>query len=355
MLDSPDGMFLPSSLWPAAYRSITNEPWPPVSRKRADAFVQACVANGLLSLLFEAEVPDCVRAALADVRAMERANVRRTRLLLDAFGKLAAILGDEPFVVLKGLDFAFRIYRAPHLRQMADIDILVPRSRSGAVATRLREAGIRQSFPAGAATRLASHHETVFELDGVTVEPHHGFIQRQRHNIDYDAVWQRRLPFQVEGIATFRLCDEDAILYAALTLATNAFDLPAIRYLDLCLLLDRYHGDLLLLASRARQWRIERAYFAALDRTATVFPEILHRIRLDDLLTPGTRRFLRKRVLPTPIPRLRASRTQQLWRKYQLMDGNRERFGFLIYHVFAAIGGNVTRLTRRGIGAVDRT
>lgn len=319
--------------------------WPPESAEEAEHFVDAALHHGLIELLAEeAAMPEAVHAAVRRFAALRQAYRLRTQIVLRTLQRLMDILESEPVILLKGCDYIFRLYSAPHLRQMADIDFLVPRTRYEAVIERLRRAGLQQNFPAGAASRLASHHESVFHMERVTIEPHHSFIQRPRHAVDYDAIWERRVPMRGGDVAAFRLSDEDAILYAALSLAIKQFNVPLIRYLDLYLLFEKYEGALDPLVGRAHQWRIERAFFCALHQTRLIFPEMAPRLEPAEsrLLTAEEREFLRRRVLPKETLG-QNTRAQQLWRKFHLMDGYGERLSFLAYHVYATLAGNLRR------------
>ena len=253
----------------------------------------------------------------------------RTDILLRALQTVGELLDGEEFVLLKGCDYIFRLYETPYLRQMADVDILVPPSRMEVVHERFRAAGMQQQFPSGGVDRLESHHETVFKLGDVTIEVHRSFIQRARNRIDYDAVWSRR----VSAAHGLRLSDEDALLYHALGLAIKEFNVPLVRYFDLYLMAGDVTEEV---AARAREWRIERAFYASLRQLKTVFPE-LH-IETSMLLTKKQRDFIDTRVVASPFRRRGPQkRREQLWRKWHLMDGYRERIGFLAYHAAAKV------------------
>jgi hypothetical protein len=145
-------------------------------------------------------------------------------------------------------------------------------------------------------------------------------------------------------MSAYRLSDDDALLYHALGLAIKEFNVPLIRYLDLYLLVDRHEGDKRVLAERARAWRIERALFASIRQLTMVFPEIAPKIEPlpDTLLSPRVKAILDTRVIRSPLrPRTAPKRREQLWRKWQLMDGYRERLGFLIYHAWSLAAGRV--------------
>lgn len=337
-------MQVPSSLWrTVAVRACGDGSWPPRDATQAAAFIGECIHEGLLALAFADEsLPDSVRCALSDVTAMNQLNRVRTGIFLRTMSRLAEILKDEDYILLKGSDYAFRLYESPYLRQMADIDILVPRERREQVHRRLVSAGVEQSFPSGAVSYVESHHETVFSLGDVTIEVHHSFVQRSRHRIDYDGIWARR----VRTDHGWRLEDGDALLYHALGLAVKEYYVPLARYLDLYLLCERYEGPFETLIRRARDWRMERALYASMRQLISVIPEAAPRLQphVSKLLSSRTRRLIDRHVLPSATSkRVRANRTKQLWRKWNLMDGYRWRIAFLTEHMVSVVAGTAIR------------
>lgn len=83
---------------------------------------------------------------------------------------------------------------------MKDIDLLVPAERWDAICRCLELRGARPCFPGGAVTRVATHHERSFLIENILVEVHQAFIQRQRHQIDYAGILQRRVPFEAAAV-----------------------------------------------------------------------------------------------------------------------------------------------------------
>jgi len=138
--------------------------------------------EGLLPLLFESEegLPEGLRILLPSFRAMQRAQGARMATICRVFRNVVTLLEGEELIAIKGLDYGHRLYARPELRPMVDIDLLVQRERIDDVAARFRGAGFEQLFPAGAIARHAAYHERVFHIDGITVEPHHSFLQRTR-------------------------------------------------------------------------------------------------------------------------------------------------------------------------------
>jgi hypothetical protein len=340
---------LPASLWPLVHRAAAAEGWPPSSAAAADLLVAQAARQGLLPLLFDAHdgLPAVVRQGLQRQRVWQRVHSARTGRLQDTIGRLCRVLADEPLVLLKGADYMRRLYPRPELRPMDDVDLLVPRARIDEVCRRLEAAGLRPEFPAGPLSRLPSYHERVFDWDGVTVEVHHSFIQRARHRIDYDAVWERRAPLRGDGGDAARLSDADALAYHALALSIDAFAVPLVRYVDLWLMVSAAPDSLVPAAERAREWQAVHAFYGAFRQAFRFFPELRTAERaavVDGLLRRPARVFVDRFVLPRPREhgREKVGRGLRLWRKFWLMDNLRRRAGLALYHVYAVAAARRT-------------
>jgi len=329
---------VPASLWPALHAQATGESWPPSSEPAAERLIARATREALLPLLFaEPDLPAVVRRALERHRAWERIHARRTEALLAALRRIGEALGDEPFVVLKGADYAHRLYPRPSLRPMQDLDLLVVRERMAEVARRLTAAGLRPT-PTGTVTELASHHEKLFRLGDVSVDVHHSFLQRPRNRVDYVALWARRVELAAPGVAAWRLADVDALLYHAVSMAADEFYVPLLRYVDLWRMLAVSPGLADEAVARAREWGVARALYGTLRLLAWLCPEAAAlgaETAAARLLGQPARRFLDRRVLPEvreygdgPRP----GRAVQLWRKFWLIDGLGRRVAFALYH-----------------------
>jgi hypothetical protein len=337
---------LPTSLWRHVHRAAGGAAWPPAAAAEADAFFEAAAREGVLGLALEAEdLPPVVREARSRHGAWPALLARRASILGDALGRLREVLGDEPVVLLKGADYAGRLYPRPHLRPMQDLDLLVPAGRVGEVDRRLRAGGARPRAARSAAARLPTHYERGYTLGEVIVEVHVRFLPRARERVDYAAVWARRV--SAGAPATFRLDDVDALAYHALSLAKDELTAPLIRWVDFWLLLRAQPPPLAAAAARAGEWGTRRALYGALRRGAQLFPELeggeLAAVR-DGLLAPTARRFLDRYVVPPVADQGRAgavTRARQLWRKLWLMDDARLRLAFGLSHGVATLRGRV--------------
>lgn len=297
-------------------------------------------------LFAESALPQNVRNAMTAMSAMMRASAARTRIVLDAFATLPGLLADVPFIVLKGCDFATRLYPSPELRPMADIDVLVRESDFERACALLKARGAVRQRPATAVARSRSHHEAAFSVGNVTLEPHQRFAQRWRHRIDYDALWRRAEPFRFRDVDALRLSDADAFVYETLSISLKYFESPLIRFVDLWLMLQKKEELLEQGAEVAREWRARHVYYSVLRYGGAIFPEFrgerFDRV-LRALLPRNRRDFLDRRVIPPPsrgekhAPR----RGAQLWQKFWLLDDMRSRLGLAASHAAGTISGSL--------------
>ena len=329
---------LPPSLWEVVALRATGARWPPETQSRAELVARACLDEGLLPLLqAESALPPLVRD-VARRAAASRLHVDREHALRRGLRRALELIGSE-VVVLKGSDLAHRLYVDPALRPMSDVDLLVPLARAAEVRADLEHAGAVPIFRSPA-TRVPSHHEIAFDFDGILLEMHHGFVQRARHRIDYEAIWSARVSVDVLGIRTARLCDADVVHYLLLTIAKDSLAPRLLRFVDLWLVLRAAPQALEGALDRAHRWSTARAAYAALAEAGRILPELdseSHRRARESLLPASERRWIDRYVLPrAPVEPTRAV---QLWRKLWLLDDTRRRTSFLIYHAGAVARG----------------
>lgn len=338
---------LPANLWETVAANA-RLPWPPRDAADAAAFVDACGHEALLPIAFDAP-PDS--AAVADVlrarRALSFAFDRRVAILERTIGELPELIGEE-FAVMKGVDYAFRLYDSPRLRPMADIDVVVPRHRVAAVVARLSARGFPRTF-----RRLFQlnprNPDLSFNLGAISLEVHQSITHRSRLRLDEAGLWQRRVPCTIAGVELTRLSDVDAFLVSIINVAKEDLAASLIRYLDMWLMLRRDRGLVHAARERAAEWRMRNAFDLAVATLAAIFPD------LDLPIAP--RRLLYRLVDPAAAAvnrdRRRLSRAALLWRKHWLIDAADLRAAFLAEMAAAGAYGITHRraLTRSRVAA----
>ena len=267
-----------------------------------------------------------LRAAMLSGAVIEqcRATLRtrllaRTGICLMLRGQLAA-LGEVlrgrsvPHTVLKGVEFADRLYPEPVLRTFTDIDLLVPRHALAAAEDALREAGYSQKDEAP-----GPHHGRHAQRNwkragpGGTVELHWDLVNspslRQRASVTWD---------RLERDGAGRLLPESLLLIASVHGATgHRFD----RLLLLCDVCQSARGaagqiDPARMIRLARACGAELAVAAALTLAGKAFREPA----CDDLLNAMSlsvgARFGRHLLTPEAV----------LWRRSPFDTARRQIF-----------------------------
>lgn len=338
---------IPVQVW-RAVESLHGRSWPPES-DAVDAFIAAAAGESLLPLLYEepSALPPIVASGLMRHRALLRLYQARARTLRATARSLCTWLADVPFIVLKGADYADRLYARPELRPMLDVDLLVPPKAIGEVDAILRRNGFHFVQSGGAVTLLRSYNERSYLGPETGVDLHHSFIQRVRHSVDYEAIWRERESYALDGLASYRLAPLHAFAYHALSMAKDEFTSPLIRYVDFYLMIQRCPALVRQVIPLARRWQIVRAVYGAMRQTSRLFGDLGLESAMAELLPRRTRTFLDRAILPdihTVPPR--RSRASQLRAKFFLLDSISRRAKFGLYHAYALMAGRLAARRR---------
>ena len=339
---------VPATFWSVVYRLAGGDTWPPPNDTEAQKLIDRVINEDLFSLLVADDaLPPSISRAMESHRAIDRLNRVRSQVLDATLRTVVDVVGGE-IIVLKGSDYAYRLYPAPHLRPRQDIDILVKRERAAEAIDRLKKAGYRPFFAGGPASRVAGYQETVFVVGSGTVDVHHSFVQRTRNRVDYRGVWDRARPWEGGDARLLRLDDIDALLYHSINMCNDHFENALFRFLDLWLMLRDRPEILLPAVERAKQWAIARALYGALRQAVRIIPELQTSAMeesMASLLPRRTRDFLDNHVLPDPWRmRRRYKRPAKLWRKFALIDDSRHRVAFVLYQIYALVAGKLVEL-----------
>lgn len=254
-------------------------------------------------------------------RALDFANRRRTETIAVRLRTLPDLLGDE-FILMKGSDYAYRLYPAPELRPSGDIDVLVRHERIDAIGTRLEQRGFNRVY-SGYRTFTPRWPDRKFDLGDVSLEIHHSIVNRSRAAIDYESLWHNRVPSPFGH----RFSDVDAFLVSVLNIVKDDMAVPLLRYLDLWLMLRDDPSLIEQAAELARRWRILNSFQTTMRALAATFP---------DLALPHD---------PLHVERLRThlSLLARFWRKLWLIDGWDQR----VAYAADMVGGNVYGFMRQ--------
>lgn len=191
--------------------------WGALARLGAWHQVPGLLLRGLLSV----PLPPAAGGALAHLRQKRDGAVRLSLRQLAALGRSADCLAqhDVPYLVLKGLPLAQRLYGDAFARDALDIDLLVPPEAAATARSALIEAGfdLRLGFPETPARRRwhgrVEKAET-FRGHGVTIELHQRLLANP-HYIDarFERLFRDRSSVRI-GTATYpTLGLDDDLLY----------------------------------------------------------------------------------------------------------------------------------------------
>jgi hypothetical protein len=216
---------------------------------------ELAVAHGVASLCHEAllglapEHPLRVQGTAVFRRERHLTAYRNARMagdlvcILDALGSR----GIRP-ILLKGAALALTAYPDPSLRPMGDLDLLV---RGGEIAA-AQDALIALGYePSGeAATRWDEENLQAHLVDLVApgrgpVEIHFRLFPKVRPLFPGEEdVWDRAVPFPVEGRAALRLAPEDELLYLCGHLRKHSPDeYRLLWFCDIALAFGRLTGE----------------------------------------------------------------------------------------------------------------
>ncbi len=221
-------------------------------------------------------VPDTTMQALQDFYFKNAArNLRLCNELKHIVETLSAD-GVSPagetisVIVLKGLHLATQVYDNIALRQMGDLDLLVPEEHLGRTADALVASGYGPAKPYSIDVDVAvSRHLTAFIKSEIgEVEVHWTLTEpNQPYTIAVDALWARAIPLQIAGVDVLGLGLDDLLLHLCLhTSYQHQFAFGLRPSCDIAYLIQR-HGaalDWRAVQQRAETWGWERGVYLAL-------------------------------------------------------------------------------------------
>jgi len=221
---------------PLAYRRLADGPW-------------------------GAMMPAATRERL---RSIHVRNAFRNAILLRETAQAVEALASAgvPTMLLKGVHLAGFVYDEPALRSMADIDVMVPRSKLEVAERVFLDQGYGPLPRPDLAAHCAwSNHLPRLEKPDAEVLEVHFSIERPTapFDIDIDALWARARAVRVGGLQAWALCDEDLLLHLCLHASYHhRFDRYALKgLLDVSTLIGRCAATLDWddVAATANAWR----------------------------------------------------------------------------------------------------
>jgi Uncharacterised nucleotidyltransferase len=280
-----------------------------------DATMLAVARHHRLAPLLSLVCAQTLPGPLADAFRHDRVLTAARNMILGRVAEecvRALTEAEVPAIVLKGLDYEARLYRAAGVRPTADVDLLVPageRRRAFLVLDRL---GFE---PRACAPGFddPDYHEVAWTRSGVEVDLHIALAPFARGRIDYAAIWSDARKFRLGDTDALSLSDVHASIFHALHMGIDHFAVPAIYLVDLARLLAD-PATLLGAEATARTWQCHGPFVTALALTQALLPRSMPAPGSESL-PPWTRRVVVSYgALATP------PRAEQLLRKFAHFD-----------------------------------
>ncbi len=199
--------------------------------------------------------------------AMEEWYRERTMRNLFLFSELRLLVNtlgaaDIPLMVLKGMHLAADVYSEVGLREMDDIDVLVPRNKLQETADIMLELGFVSKEPIDIPRWSAVEHHLprMFSPRNTVVEVHWNITwpQDQYSLADLDGLWDRAQTLDIANVAVQGLSPEDLLLHLCVHAAYQHMFYTGLRpACDIAAVVKAY-GDKLdwaELVSRTHQWQ----------------------------------------------------------------------------------------------------
>lgn len=261
-------------------------------------------------------IPSDVRAALQQGYL---ANAARNLFVQATLRRVLGALGEAGTTVmtLKGAALVETVYADAALREMLDIDLLVPAAALGDANAALTAIGFGPVDPPavtdpGGAPRADHHHDPALVTDEriVAVELHHHVaMASERARFDVAGLWERARP-SVVGADHLLPSAEDLLLHVCLHFTRNRLGGSADRrgtggalaqLADIAAIVTREPVDFAALAIHAHEYRLATrvflALFAAREIGVSIPPSALDALRPSGFDPQLGRRLVELRVL----------------------------------------------------------
>ena len=281
----------PSRVRRADLEQLSSSDWEALLEQAAIQRVRPLLCHRLREQGLDTSAPATVWRQLRDLYLRHSA---RNLTLEHALREIVDALGHDeiPVIVLKGLYLADIIYGNIALREMNDIDLLIPRNNVAQAAETMMALGYRSAreFSVDLDVDLvtAKHLPRFVRPKGVVVELHWNLTVPGRHySINATEMWQRSIPATIAGLEVLGLSAEDLLLHLCLhTSYQHQFGFGLRPFCDIAETIQHY-GDELdwhIVCRRARQWGWRRGTHLALRLAsellgAAVPEEIVHDLR----------------------------------------------------------------------------
>jgi len=278
-------------------------------------------------------------AILERLRPAYREAALRNAVLVRQTSQVASWLTARgiPVMLLKGMHLAQFVYAEPALRNMADVDVLVPREHLAETERIFVDHGYGPlPRPDLDEFCLWSNHLAKLTKPGAPVFEVHWHIERPTSSfqIDLDGLWARSREATLEGVPVRLLAVEDLLLHLVLHGSYHhRFDRSALKGLaDIDAVVVRYRDEIdwNALAQRAAEWGAAGFLYTTLQLTVDILGtpipaaalRAIPRDRSDEELVEVARRYILLPGQELPKAYVKLAQSRNLRERLQLLVRN---------------------------------
>jgi hypothetical protein len=255
-----------------------------LSAAEGEALVAKAIDQKVVGLVYQSlqslpagTVPEAVltplRAASQQAARFNLALVKELKTILAALNNAAI-----PVIVLKGAYLAQAVYPQLHLRQMRDIDLLVPQERVLEAYAIIEDLGYGSLYGTITLGPLEEgHHLTPLrKAPGLPLVELHWTLCNadEAGNFNLAELWQRARPITLAGEPALALAPEDLILHLCHHAAYHhQFDMGLRGLIDITRVVERFGTQLNwgALQRTAEAWGWQRGVYLTLALTQALF------------------------------------------------------------------------------------
>lgn len=256
----------PTRIDAARLKMLGDEEWKGLVEQARGQGVGPLLYHRIMTADLKEVVPPKV---LTGLKRIYIANAGRTLLLQKGLRDIIQALHAWriPVIVLKGSHLAHTAYENPALRQMVDIDLLVPQERMQQGAETLVQLGYRPSAPFSvkAALAVTKHLPRFVKPGSIGVEIHGHLINPgSARCIDHDGVWERAVAITIAGQEVLGLSPEDLLLHLCSHIAIDhGFNRNLSHLYDIRQTIEFYRDkiDWPVVWDRSRTWGVDRSLY----------------------------------------------------------------------------------------------
>ncbi len=251
----------PAGLPDQALAALSTADWHRIQamarRQRITAFLYFRLRQSPQMAAVPAEVLEALAAAYQE-------RTMRNLFLFSELRELAQALHDVgiPLLVLKGMHLATTVYEEVGLREMDDIDVLVPRAHLQQVANVMQDLGYVSKEPIDVPRWSANEHHLprMFSPHNTVVEVHWNITwPRDQYSLsDLDGLWDRACPLTIAQVEVSCLSSEDLLLHLCVHAAYQHMFYTGLRPIcDITAMVQAHQNELdwSRVITQARQWQ----------------------------------------------------------------------------------------------------